>query len=117
MPIEMERERFEALVDRALDDIPDEIAALVRNVVVLVEDEPPDDEPDLLGLYDGIALTERWGDPTMELPDRIFVYRGPLLDMCETEQELVDEVRITVVHEIAHHFGIDDDRLHDLGYG
>jgi predicted Zn-dependent protease with MMP-like domain len=116
MPIDMDRDRFEALVDRALDDIPDEIAALVHNVVVLVEDEPPEDEPDLLGLYDGIALTERWGDPTMQLPDRIFVYRGPLLDMCETEEELVAEVRITVVHEIAHHFGIDDDRLHDLGY-
>ncbi|MCW2843211.1 MAG: hypothetical protein JWN22_1127 [Nocardioides sp.] len=116
MPIDMDRDRFEALVDRALDDIPDEIAALVHNVVVLVEDEPPEDEPDLLALYDGIALTERWGDPTMQLPDRIFVYRGPLLDMCETEEELVAEVRITVVHEIAHHFGIDDDRLHDLGY-
>jgi predicted Zn-dependent protease with MMP-like domain len=116
MPIEMAPGRFDALVDRALDEIPDEIAALVRNVVVLVEDEPPEDDPDLLGLYDGIALTERWGDPTMELPDRIFIFRGPLLDMCDTEEQLVDEVRITVVHEVAHHFGIDDDRLHDLGY-
>ena len=116
MPIEMGRAEFEALVDRALDEIPDEITALVRNVVVLVEDEPPEDEPDLLGLYDGIALTERWGDPMMELPDRIFIFRGPLLDMCDTEEQLVDEVRITVVHEVAHHFGIDDDRLHDLGY-
>jgi predicted Zn-dependent protease with MMP-like domain len=117
MPIEMEPERFDALVDQALDGVPDELAALVRNVVVLVEDEPPDGEPDdLLGLYDGIALTER--DSTMggELPDRIFVFRGPLLDLCATEEELVEEVRITVVHEIAHHFGIDDDRLHELGY-
>jgi predicted Zn-dependent protease with MMP-like domain len=116
MPIEMSPEDFDTLVDRALDEIPDEIAALVRNVVVLVEDEPPEGEPDLLGLYDGIALTERWGDPMMELPDRIFIFRGPLLDMCDTEGQLIDEVRITVVHEIAHHFGIDDDRLHDLGY-
>jgi predicted Zn-dependent protease with MMP-like domain len=116
MSIEMGRADFEALVDRALDEIPDEITALVRNVVVLVEDEPPEDEPDLLGLYDGIALTERWGDPMMELPDRIFIFRGPLLDMCDTVEQLVDEVRITVVHEVAHHFGIDDDRLHDLGY-
>jgi predicted Zn-dependent protease with MMP-like domain len=117
VPIDMEPERFDALVDRALDGIPDELATLVRNVVVLVEDEPPDGEPDdLLGLYDGIALTER--DSTMggQLPDRIFVFRGPLLDMCESEDELVEEVRITVVHEIAHHFGIDDHRLHDLGY-
>jgi predicted Zn-dependent protease with MMP-like domain len=112
----MDRDRFDALVDQALDGIPDELASVVRNVVVLVEDEPPDDEPDLLGLYEGVALTERWGDPTMELPDRIFVFRGPLLDMCDSEEELVEEVRITVVHEVAHHFGIDDDRLHDLGY-
>ena len=112
----MGRADFEVLVDRALDEIPDEITALVRNVVVLVEDEPPEDEPDLLGLYDGIALTERWGDPMMELPDRIFIFRGPLLDMCDTVEQLVDEVRITVVHEVAHHFGIDDERLHDLGY-
>jgi predicted Zn-dependent protease with MMP-like domain len=116
MPIEMSPADFDALVDRALDDIPDEIASQVRNVVVLVEDEPPADEPDLLGLYEGIALTERWGDPSMELPDRIFVFRGPLLDLCDSEEQLVEEVRITVVHEIAHHFGIDDDRLHDLGY-
>jgi predicted Zn-dependent protease with MMP-like domain len=116
MPIEMGAAEFDALVDRALDEIPDEIATLVRNVVVLVEDEPPEDEPDLLGLYDGIALTERWGDPMMELPDRIFVFRGPLLDMCDTVEQLEDEVRITVVHEVAHHFGIDDDRLHELGY-
>jgi predicted Zn-dependent protease with MMP-like domain len=117
MPIEMDPDAFDALVERALDGIPDELVALVRNVVVLVEDEPPEDEPDdLLGLYDGIALTERWGDPTLQLPDRIFIFRGPLLDLCDSEQELVDEVRITVVHEIAHHFGIDDDRLHELGY-
>jgi predicted Zn-dependent protease with MMP-like domain len=116
VPIDVSRERFEELVDQALDDIPDELTQLVRNVVVLVEDEPPDDEPDLLGLYDGVAMTERDGSYGLELPDRIFIYRNPLLDMCESEKELVDEVRITVVHEVAHHFGIDDDRLHELGY-
>lgn len=116
MPIEMSAAEFDALVDRALDDIPDELAALVRNVVVLVEDDAPEDDPDLLGLYDGIALTERWGEPMMELPDRIFIFRNNLLDMCESVEELEDEVRITVVHEVAHHFGIDDARLHDLGY-
>lgn len=116
MPVEMSPEDFDALVDRALDGIPDEIAALVHNVVVLVEDEPPADDPDLLGLYDGVALTERWGGPMMDLPDRIFVFRGPLLDMCDSVEQLEDEVRITVVHEVAHHFGIDDERLHDLGY-
>lgn len=116
MPVEMDPAAFDALVDRALDDIPDEIARLVRNVVVLVEDDAPADDPDLLGLYDGIALTERYGEPMMELPDRIFIFRNNLLDMCESPEEVEDEVRITVVHEVAHHFGIDDDRLHDLGY-
>jgi predicted Zn-dependent protease with MMP-like domain len=117
MPVEMSPDDFDALVEEALDQIPDEIASLVRNVVVLVEAEPPEDEPDdLLGLYDGVALTERDGSLLPQLPDRIFLFRGPLLDMCDDEDDLVDEIRITVVHEIAHHFGIDDDRLHDLGY-
>jgi len=113
--MEVSDEEFDAAVDRALDSIPDEIAALVVNVVVLVEDEPPPDDPDLLGLYDGIALTERRANESME-PDRIFLYRGPLTRMCESVEELEDEVHITVVHEIGHHFGLDDARLHDLGY-
>jgi predicted Zn-dependent protease with MMP-like domain len=117
MPIDMAAEQFDALVDRALDGIPDELAGLVQNLVVLVEDEPPENEPDdLLGLYDGVALTERDSTLAVQLPDRIFIFRGPLLDMCDSEEQLVEEVRITVVHEIAHHFGIDDRRLHDLGY-
>jgi predicted Zn-dependent protease with MMP-like domain len=117
VPIDMEPERFDLLVDQALDGIPDELARLVRNVVVLVEDEPPDDEPDdLLGLYEGVALTERDSTMAVQMPDRIFIFRGPLLDFCDTEAQLVEEVRITVVHEIAHHFGIDDRRLHELGY-
>ena len=116
MPVEMDRDSFERLVEAALDGIPDELASLIRNVVVLVEDEPPADDPDLLGLYDGVALTERYGDYGMELPDRIFVFRNPLLEMCRDEAELAHEVRVTVVHEVAHHFGIDDARLHDLGY-
>jgi predicted Zn-dependent protease with MMP-like domain len=116
MPVEVSRERFEELVDQALDGIPEELALRVTNVVVLVEDEPPADDPDLLGLYDGVALTERDGSYAMELPDRIFIFRNPLMEMCESETELIDEVRITVVHEVAHHFGIDDDRLHELGY-
>ncbi len=118
MPIDMSAEHFDELVDQALDGIPDELTSLVRNVVVLVEDEPPSDEPrDLLGLYDGVALTERTGVAAeLELPDRIFIFRRPLLELCTTDAELVEEVRITVAHEVAHHFGIDDDRLHDLGY-
>ena len=117
VPIDMEPERFDLLVDQALDGIPEELARLVQNVVVLVEDEPPEDEPDdLLGLYDGVALTDRDSTLSVQLPDRIFIFRGPLLDFCDTEAQLVEEVRITVVHEIAHHFGIDDRRLHELGY-
>ena len=117
MPITMEARAFEALVNQALDDIPDELASLIENVVVLVEDDAPADDPDLLGLYDGVALTERHGDYGMVLPDRILIYRRPLLEMCESAEQLEEEVRITVVHEIAHHFGIDDERLHGLGYG
>ncbi len=114
--MELDRAAFEALVERALDEIPAEIASQVHNVVVLVEDDPPRGEPDLLGLYEGVSLTERTADHT-GLPDRITVFRRPLLAMCASPEELVREVRITVVHEIAHHFGIDDDRLHELGYG
>jgi predicted Zn-dependent protease with MMP-like domain len=115
--IEMSRERFEELVREALDTIPVELAELMDNVVVLVEDDPPRDDPTLLGVYDGTPLTERDSGYVMVAPDRITVFRRPTLRMCETEDDVVDEVGITVVHEIAHHFGIDDQTLHDLGYG
>src|SRR3954447_4064996 len=114
--IEMAREQFEALVTAALDGVPPELVALMDNCVVLVEDDPPADDPGLLGLYDGTPLTERGNGYSLVLPDRITIFRNPTLAMCESADEVVDEVQITVVHEIAHHFGIDDDRLHDLGY-
>ncbi len=114
--MEVSDEEFEGLVVRALDGVPPELAELIDNVVVLIEAEAPADDPELLGLYDGIPLTERDSTYTFAPPDRILVFRGPLLRMCRSTEELVDEVRITVVHEIAHHFGIDDDALHDLGY-
>lgn len=114
----MSREEFEEAVGEALDLVPEGLMDHLDNVVFLVEDEPEPGEPDLLGLYDGIPLTERDDlGAGMQLPDRIFVYRGPLLRMCEDREELLDEIAITVVHEIAHHFGIDDDRLHRLGWG
>ena len=109
--------QFEDLVAQALDEVPDELARLVDNVVVLVVDYPPADDPDLLGLYEGIPLTERDSGYAGVLPDRITIYRIPILLICDSPQDVVEEVDITVVHEIAHHFGIDDDRLHDLGYG
>ena len=114
--MELDPIAFDALVERALDDVPDELADLVRNVVVLVEDEAPAHDPHLLGLYEGVALTERESNYAAQLPDRILLFRGPLLAMCDDLEQLEDEVRITVVHEVAHHFGIDDARLHDLGY-
>ena len=113
----MSPEAFDALVDEALDAIPDELAALVSNLVVLVEEDAPADDPHLLGLYDGIALTERSIQDGFALPDRILLFRANLLDMCDSEQEVAEEVRVTVVHEIAHHFGIEEERLHELGWG
>ncbi|NBE82260.1 hypothetical protein GVV04_14985 [Micromonospora sp. NEAU-HG-1] len=113
----MSRERFEELVGEALDEVPEELLGLMSNVVILVEDDPPPGDGDLLGLYEGHALTERGWDYSGVLPDRILIYRRPILRICDTEEDVVDEVAVTVVHEIAHHFGIDDDRLHDLGWG
>jgi predicted Zn-dependent protease with MMP-like domain len=115
VPVEMTRARFEELVGEALDLLPEELARAMDNVVVLVEDADPDN-PDLLGLYHGIALTERTTSYAGVLPDRITIYARPILAICSTEEEVVEEVAITVVHEIAHHFGIDDARLHELGW-
>ncbi len=116
--VEMSREAFEEAVSDALDLVPPELAAQMRNVVVLVEDDAPADEPGLLGLYEGTPLTERdgWWDAG-SLPDRILIFRNPTLAVCDTAEDVVDEVAVTVVHEIAHHFGIDDERLHELGWG
>ncbi|HWB72206.1 MAG TPA: metallopeptidase family protein [Egibacteraceae bacterium] len=108
-------ERFEQLVGQALDELPDDLWERFDNVAVVVADEHPDD-PELLGLYEGIPLTDRW-DYAAVLPDRIAIYRLPLCRLCADEQELVDEVKVTVVHELAHHMGIPEDALHDLGWG
>jgi predicted Zn-dependent protease with MMP-like domain len=116
MAVEMSRERFEELVGEALDEVPPELLELMDNVVVLVEDESEGDA-ELLGLYEGYALTSRGWDYSGVLPDRITIYRNPTLRICDSEGDVIDEVATTVVHEIAHHFGIDDDRLHQLGWG
>jgi predicted Zn-dependent protease with MMP-like domain len=116
--VEMSREDFEAAVSDALDRVPTELSRLIDNVVVLVEDESPADDPELLGLYEGVPLTERDGWwAAGSLPDRITVFRNPTLRLCEDRDDVVEEVAVTVVHEIAHYFGIDDDRLHELGWG
>lgn len=116
--VEMTPEEFEDAIADALDEIPPDLTAMMDNVVILVAEEPPPgEEPDLLGLYEGVPLTERdswWAAGS--LPDRITVFRGPTLRFCDSRDEVVEEIAVTVVHEIAHHFGIDDDRLHELGW-
>jgi predicted Zn-dependent protease with MMP-like domain len=115
--VEMGREEFEEAVADALDTLPPELTRVMDNVVILVEDDPPPGEEDLLGLYEGTPLTARDGGwAAGSLPDRITIFRRPTLELCESREEVVAEVQVTVVHEIAHHFGIDDDRLHELGW-
>lgn len=116
MPLDLSAAEFDRLVADALDTVPPEIAARVDNLVVLVEASAPPEDPDLLGVYDGVALTERPANHSGLLPDRILLFRDNLLAMCDTPEQLAEEVRITVVHEVAHHFGIDDARLDELGY-
>jgi len=115
--IDIPIEQFEDLVAEALDEIPDALARLVDNVVIVIEDDVAPGSESLLGLYEGVPLTERDTTYAGAMPDRITIYRLPILAICDDQDDVLDEVHITVVHEIAHHFGIDDDRLHDLGYG
>ncbi|MCK2021854.1 metallopeptidase family protein [Microbacterium sp. kSW2-24] len=114
--MEMDAATFETLVVDELDRLPDDMVDGLDNVVFVVEDRPEDGSLDLLGLYDGLALTERTQYGMGELPDRIVVYREPHLAVCEDEEELRDELHTTLVHEIAHFYGLDDAQLHDLGW-
>lgn len=106
--------RFELLVGEALDALPAALGEMMENIAVVVEDVHPDE--DLLGLYEGVPLTERDDYGGMAMPDRVTVYRLPICEMCDDEDELLDEIMVTVVHEVAHHFGIDDETLHHLGW-
>lgn len=122
VPFEIPLAEFEEAVDDAIDRIPDDLAQSMSNVAILVveEYEPGPGEPadaELLGLYEGTPLTERdsWWEAG-SLPDRISIFRGPLMRLCNSREELVEEILVTVVHEVAHHFGIDDNRLHELGW-
>ncbi|HZU94634.1 MAG TPA: metallopeptidase family protein [Microbacterium sp.] len=114
--MEMDAEAFEELVIDELDRLPDDMVDGLDNVVFVVEDRPEDGSLDLLGLYDGLALTERGGYGMGELPDRIVIYREPHLSECDSEDDLRDEVHTTLVHEIAHFYGIDDEQLHEMGW-
>ena len=112
--VEMDPETFEQLVTEVLDELPDEMVDGLDNVVFLVEDEHP--EEDLLGIYEGVAITDRGQYGFGELPDRIMVFRLPHIETSETLEDLRAEIRTTLVHEIAHFYGIDDDQLHELGW-
>jgi predicted Zn-dependent protease with MMP-like domain len=116
-------EHFEDLVADALDSLPEDIERAMQNVEVVVEDEPPPDViagfmrgGELLGLYQGVPLTER-GHYSNVLPDKISIYRGPITRVARSPERIKEQVRRTVIHEVAHHFGIDDARLHELGWG
>ena len=112
--IEVPLERFEQLVADALDGIPEELGTYMDNVAVFVEERPP--EPNLLGLYQGVPLTSRGISYSATLPDRISIYRRTICAICNTEEEVVEQVRRTVIHEVGHHFGIGDRRLRELGW-
>ena len=118
MPVEnIDHDAFEKLVVDELDALPDDMVDGLENIVFVTEDRPEDGTLDLLGLYDGVALTERGQYGFGELPDRIILYREPLIAVSEDLEELKDQIHITLVHEIAHFYGIDDDELHRLGWG
>jgi predicted Zn-dependent protease with MMP-like domain len=112
--IEVSPARFEEMVEAALDSLPEELGRLMSNVAVMVQHEPG--PPGLLGLYEGIPLTSRTTGYAGVLPDRITIYHLAICAICQTEDEVVDQVRRTVVHEVGHHFGIDDARLTELGW-
>ncbi|MWV50101.1 hypothetical protein GRS96_12565 [Rathayibacter sp. VKM Ac-2803] len=114
--LDLDKAAFEALVVAELDALPDDMVDGLDNVVFVVEDRPEDGSLDLLGIYDGVALTERERYGFGEMPDRIVLFREPHLAACDDLDELRDEIHVTLVHEIAHFYGIDDDRLHELGW-
>ncbi len=117
MVVEVSPERFERLVEAAIATIPRSLLKMIDNVGVVIEDDAPPEDPFLLGLYEGVPLTARDSWYVAAMPDRIRIFRNPILQMCESQADVVREVYITVVHEIAHHFGIDDATLHELGVG
>jgi predicted Zn-dependent protease with MMP-like domain len=106
----LSRRRFERLVRRALVALPEEFRSRLENVAVVIEDEPPEDMPDTLGLYEGIPLTERSLED-VTLPDVITIFKGPIERTCHTEEDIEDEVRLTVLHEVGHFFGLEETQL------
>ena len=111
----MRRHEFELEVDRVIESLPGWVLAEVDNLVVVVEDAPTEEQGELLGIYEGVSLAER-GDYWGSLPDRIVIFYRPHLELGLSDPELKDEIRKTVLHELGHHLGIDDDRLTELGW-
>lgn len=115
--IEVDVESFAELADHALSQLPDDFARLLKNVAIIIEDDSPPGNPTLLGLYEGVPLTERAASHAGFLPDTITLFRNPILGICDSYEDVVRQIRVTLVHEIGHYFGMDEERLHDLGYG
>lgn len=109
----LSRQRFEYLVGKALATLPKYFQGFLENVAVLIEDEPPDDMPDTMGLYEGVPLVERSQD-SVSLPDRVTLFKGPIERACRTHAEIEAEVRLTVLHEIGHFFGLEEEQLEQL---
>lgn len=109
-----EREPFERMVSQALDGLPPKLGAVMRNVAVTVDHEST--ALDLLGLYQGVPLTARTSNYSAVMPDRITIFRHAICATCHSEDEVAEQVRRTVIHEVGHHFGIEDKRLHELGW-
>jgi predicted Zn-dependent protease with MMP-like domain len=112
--IDVAPDRFEEMVGTALDSLPPRLGRVMRNVAVVVDNDSH--QLGLLGLYEGVPLTERTHSYSAVLPDRITIYRRAICAICRSEDQVVEEVRRTVIHEVGHHFGIDDARLHELGW-
>lgn len=113
----MRPQAFEELVERAIDELPAALRDRMDNVAIVVEDEPGPEDGEVLGIYRGIDLTKRDDSYVFALPDEIVIFQGPLERLAgDDDQELIEQVRVTVIHEIAHHFGIPDERLHELGW-
>ena len=112
----MNRRQFEDVVDRTLESLPLWVVEQIDNLHVVVEDRPDEEQGDALGIYEGVSLPERAADYSGALPDRIVIFRVPHLEMGLSDKELEAEIRRTVLHEIAHHIGIDDQRLAELGW-
>ncbi len=117
MAVHMSNEEFDTLVDEAFETVPADLVALIDNCLLIIEDSSPQGGMELFGLYEGIPLPERESNTWFTEPDRITIYRRPILNACDSREQVAREIAVTVVHEIGHYFGISEERLHELGWG